>query len=302
MKNLPTISIIVPVFNVENYLHRCIDSILNQSFKNFELLLIDDGSKDNSGNICNEYAEKDSRIKVFHKENGGVSSARNIGLDHAVGEWVAFVDADDEVADGYLNIGAQFVEADIIQKPFSVIDEREKENEYNQENFVLRKREDIFLFFVQKRNNALWDKLIKMKLIGDRRFNTEVSIGEDFLFFLSLLPKVRMWAFDKKGIYRHFVRKGSAMLSVDLAKRIEILWENILHIQNLTTKKDLFFLQKSIVYKSYIILLYSFRRKLNEEQKEKLKVMLLDMKVSELKYVDIKTKLKLLLYRTQFLL
>ena len=80
------VSIIVPVYNTEKFLHRCIDSILAQTYTDFELLLIDDGSKDSSGAICDEYAAKDARVKVFHKENGGVSSARNLGLDNARGE------------------------------------------------------------------------------------------------------------------------------------------------------------------------------------------------------------------------
>lgn len=80
---MPLISVIVPVYNTEKYLHRCIDSILAQTFTDFELLLIDDGSKDNSGKICDEYAAKDSRVRVFHKENGGASSARYMGLNNA---------------------------------------------------------------------------------------------------------------------------------------------------------------------------------------------------------------------------
>ena len=93
--SIPMVSVIVPVYNSSQYLHRCIDSILYQSFNDFEVLLIDDGSIDNSGEICDEYAVKDSRVRVFHKENGGVSSARNVGLGNAVGEWVTFVDSDD---------------------------------------------------------------------------------------------------------------------------------------------------------------------------------------------------------------
>ena len=102
MNKNPKISIIVPVYNAEQYLRRCIDSILNQSFTDFELILIDDGSKDKSSDICDEYAAKDSRIKVYHKENGGVSSARNLGLDNANGEWIAFVDSDDFIKEDYL--------------------------------------------------------------------------------------------------------------------------------------------------------------------------------------------------------
>ena len=99
----PLISIIVPVYNVEKYLQRCIDSILAQSFKDFELILIDDGSKDKSGEICDAYAKRDARIRVFHKENGGVSTARNVGLDTVRGKWTCFVDSDDYVKPYYLH-------------------------------------------------------------------------------------------------------------------------------------------------------------------------------------------------------
>ena len=100
----PIISVIVPVYNVEQYLPHCIDSILTQTFTDFEVLLIDDGSTDNSGRICDEYAKKDNRIRVFHKENGGVSSARNVGLDNAEGEFLGFVDGDDILSPVYLMI------------------------------------------------------------------------------------------------------------------------------------------------------------------------------------------------------
>ena len=97
MNNSPMFSIIIPVYNVENELARCIDSIINQTFGNFELILVDDGSPDNSGSICDEYAKNDSRVQVIHKANGGVSSARNTGLKIAKGEYIWFVDSDDYV-------------------------------------------------------------------------------------------------------------------------------------------------------------------------------------------------------------
>lgn len=96
------ISIIVPVYNVEKYLRKCLDSILSQIYSDFELLLIDDGSKDQSGKICDEYAARDSRIRVFHKENGGVSSTRNLGIEQVKGEWITFIDSDDWVDADYL--------------------------------------------------------------------------------------------------------------------------------------------------------------------------------------------------------
>ena len=128
----PKISIIVPVYNAEKYLHRCIESILAQTFKDFELLLIDDGSKDSSGYICDEYAEKDERVRVLHKVNGGVSSARNLGLNNARGEWGTFADSDDEVCEDWLSTfvdnldgydavvtGFFFVTSDMVQ-PFVI--------------------------------------------------------------------------------------------------------------------------------------------------------------------------------------
>lgn len=93
----PKISVIVPVYKAEKYLHRCVDSILSQTFTDFELLLVDDGSPDNSGNICDDYAKKDTRVRVFHQENKGVSRSRNCGLENAIGEYIMFIDSDDEI-------------------------------------------------------------------------------------------------------------------------------------------------------------------------------------------------------------
>lgn len=118
---MPQISIIVPVYNTEKYLHRCIKSILSQSFTDFELLLINDGSTDNSGGICDEYSTKDPRIRVFNKTNGGVSAARNLGLENAKGEWITFIDSDDWIESEMLstltnnNIDAEVVLCNFYQ-------------------------------------------------------------------------------------------------------------------------------------------------------------------------------------------
>lgn len=101
---MPKVSIIIPVYKAEKCLKRCIESVLNQTYKDWELLLIDDGSPDRSGDICDEYTKRDNRIRVFHKNNGGVSSARNLGLDNVNGEYVTFVDSDDLIDLNTLNV------------------------------------------------------------------------------------------------------------------------------------------------------------------------------------------------------
>lgn len=100
--NTPLISIVIPVYNTEKYLKRCIDSVLGQSFTNFELILVDDGSKDNSGKICDDYAQQDTRVRVIHQDNKGVSVARNKGIDEAKGEYISFIDSDDWVEENFL--------------------------------------------------------------------------------------------------------------------------------------------------------------------------------------------------------
>lgn len=100
----PLISVIVPCYKVERYLPKCIDSILRQTYKNLEVILVDDGSPDRSGEICDTYATKDSRIVVIHKANGGLSDARNVGIDQAKGEWITFIDSDDFVSDSYVEV------------------------------------------------------------------------------------------------------------------------------------------------------------------------------------------------------
>lgn len=102
MEKEDLISIVIPVYKVELYLEKCIESIINQTYKNLEIIIVDDGSPDNCPKICDEYAQKDNRIKVIHKENGGLSDARNAGIDVAAGKYIAFVDSDDYVSNDYI--------------------------------------------------------------------------------------------------------------------------------------------------------------------------------------------------------
>ena len=187
MTSTPVVSIIVPVYNTENFLHRCIDSILAQTYTDFELLLIDDGSKDASGRICDEYVAKDERIRVFHKENGGVSSARNLGLDHVQGEWITFVDADDYIEENFLksfegNLDADLVVGNMEEKgPRGNLLENIPAGYYQSLRKVLNGNLNKLAF------QAPWGKLFRKNLVDSIRFDERMTTGEDFYFMLVYL-------------------------------------------------------------------------------------------------------------------
>lgn len=184
----PTISVIVPVYNAEKYLHRCIDSILAQTYTDFELLLIDDGSKDQSGEICDEYAQKDTRVHVFHQENGGVSSARNLGLDNAKGEWITFVDSDDWVVCFFLEELFKGSDTDLSICGFK-IQGSDEIWQCQPKDCSLDKQGIINLFeSVEYRSyySTPWCKLYRRKIIDQNgiRFNEMLKNGEDSLFVM----------------------------------------------------------------------------------------------------------------------
>lgn len=220
---IPKISIIVPIYNAAPYLCRCIDSILSQSFTDYELLLIDDGSTDESGAICDEYATNDARIHVFHKENGGVSSARNMGLDNAQGEWIYFVDADDEVMEDGISTLLRCEKEGAV---FAVCGYEK----YNTENVLIYSEDDrneniedlrdgvARLFSPRPYNNQayLWNKIFKNELIRRKyiRFDERIKYSEDRLFTIeyicSLEPSLKMY-YNWKPIYRYYQCLDSAM-------------------------------------------------------------------------------------------
>ena len=190
---VPQISIIVPIYNVDQYLSRCLDSILVQTFRDFELLLIDDGSLDKSGEICDEYAIKDSRVKVFHVENNGVSSARNVGLENANGRWIAFIDGDDWIGCEYLNqlyIEVMECHADmILQSPIYVYNNSTNSRKIERKIYSLSEGIrtfilDGFLCFTEPHSKLFRTKKIQNHNI---RFKEGIKIGEDIIFISEFL-------------------------------------------------------------------------------------------------------------------
>ncbi len=188
---VPLVSIIVPVYNAEKYLNRCIDSILSQTMTDFELLLIDDGSKDNSGRICDEYAEKDARVRVFHKPNGGVSSARNLGLDNAKGKWITFVDADDRCSCNYLeHLLSKVDDTDLIISYAVICDSTgEKAEVYPEYRVNATNFERLFVDSDMHWHTSPWAKLYRASIIYENslRFNEMMHIGEDADFLFSFM-------------------------------------------------------------------------------------------------------------------
>lgn len=179
MNNSPKISVIVPIYKAEKYLNRCIDSLLAQTFYDFELLLIDDGSPDNSGAICDAYAEQDSRVRVFHKENGGVSSARQYGLDNALGEYIIHADPDDWVEKGMLK--ALYDEA-IETKADMIICDYYENNDYISQSISNLDYRVLFRdYLLGKYHGACWNKLVRSQIFRQYsiRFPEDIIRWED---------------------------------------------------------------------------------------------------------------------------
>lgn len=201
----PKISIIIPVYNTEKYLHRCVDSILAQTFPDFELLLIDDGSKDSSGKICDEYVNKDSRIRVFHKENGGVSSARNLGILNSLGGYLTFVDSDDYVSVDYLQYLMPQKDEDLVMDSSDGRSSSFKDEFYNDIEAVKTALSGW---------QILWavGKVFKKEIIFKHNLFVDESLfqGEDTLYNLNYLRYVSsLRTSSSKGYYYTMDVEGS---------------------------------------------------------------------------------------------
>lgn len=202
------ISIIVPVYKAEKTIHRCINSIIQQTHTNFELIIIDDGSPDKSGKICDNYAQKDKRIQVIHKKNGGVSSARNIGLNLATGDFITFIDSDDFILNHFLEHLTD-VKADLVIGGFKDMPHPNGNKiylpdalyNYDEITRLLDSEIDSMLF------KSPWGKLFKTDLIRKNKlsFDENISFGEDSVFMLQYLCLCTSIATTSHTDYRYFV-------------------------------------------------------------------------------------------------
>ena len=281
---LPKLSIIVPVYNTEKYIGRCIDSILEQTFTDFELLLIDDGSFDRSGAICEEYACKDQRVRVFHKDNGGVSSARNFGLDNANGEWIAFVDSDDYIEPYFLEGACLDIElSDLVLLPYKIIDiqtleDISQDNEWNKPfviNSYLKNIDNILRLCVTT------GKLFKSKLIGSLRFNPQLKFGEDTVFMINYFAKCLSLSYSKIENDNHYVWVSETSANNDAFERKYRLTVK----EAAKSMKEVYLACKELRFYNYIFLrdfMNNYRRVCDYDMKQNWKEWYMDKTIREL--------------------
>lgn len=214
-ENKNIVSIIVPIYNAENFLNRCLDSIVNQTYNNLEIILINDGSADNSLKIMQNYRDIDQRIKCISQENKGVSATRNVGLKHAAGDFILFIDADDwielNMVEKMLNLFESKTDIDIV---FCSSDNAENQNDVikveNLEVEIWDNNTQIKEFLMHKKmTGMLWNKLIRRKLFDNILFDEEVGYGEDAQALWKVIKKTRCMAVTNEKLYHHVIEISS---------------------------------------------------------------------------------------------
>ena len=225
---MPKATVVVPVYNVEKYLEKCVDSILAQTEPDFELLLVDDGSTDGSGGLCDKLAERDGRVRVIHQENQGLGGARNTGIQQAQGDWLLLVDSDDwiepEILEKTLEAGLR-EEADMVMFPFRSVDEEGRELAVFRENipvgraFALKERKDILLTAP-----VAWNKLYRTAFFRETGLAYPSRVWyEDIRTTPKLMALARRMVFLGDIGYNYLQRQGSIMNSGKVARNVEII-------------------------------------------------------------------------------
>lgn len=222
----PTISVIVSIYNIEKYVARAVESICNQTYKDLEIILVDDGATDNSGKICDEFAIKDSRIKVLHKENGGLSSARNEGVKVATGEYIAFVDGDDWIDESMYEdmiLAIQKYNADLAICNYKAVG-KENTIDTSTENIAVFEGRETLKVFIEEDvryqiQNAAWNKLYKRSLMGDLRF-PEGKLFEDIVYTTKLLAKSKKCVYLDQAYYNYIFDRSDSIMN---SKKVERL-------------------------------------------------------------------------------
>jgi glycosyltransferase involved in cell wall biosynthesis len=204
------LSVIIPVYNVKKYLDECVQSVLKQNLTDFELLLINDGSTDHSGKLCDEYAAADNRVRVFHKENGGVSSARNLGIENAAGEWITFIDSDDYILNSFFSALCDDNNADLIMQGFEYMESGICIKEYTYDPEVLSREDFMLKYNLYPDFSSSWSKFFRNSILKAQiiKFNTKLSFGEDTLFNLKYLQFCNEIATTNRSRYSYRIVGG----------------------------------------------------------------------------------------------
>ncbi|MDO4378753.1 MAG: glycosyltransferase family 2 protein [Erysipelotrichia bacterium] len=217
------ISVIIPVYKVEKYLDRCIESVVGQTYKNLEIILIDDGSPDNCPKMCDDWAKKDNRIRVIHKENEGVSSARNYGIDIATGEYISFVDSDDIIHPKYYEIMLNNIgDADMVYCEYKKFDDKcdfDDSFDYDVETYIYNEIYSKAPFSYSE----VWNKIIRFDILNDLRFKEGIKNAEDTLFSFELSNRCEKVVFVRYKLYGYFVRETGAVGSIDIEGRKDVV-------------------------------------------------------------------------------
>ncbi|MGF7012571.1 glycosyltransferase involved in cell wall biosynthesis [Lachnospiraceae bacterium PF1-22] len=208
------ISVIVPVYKVERYLRKCVDSILIQTYENLEVLLVDDGSPDECGIICDDYAKKDSRIKVIHKDNGGLSDARNAGFEASNGEYILFIDSDDYIESDMIEyLYSNLVEANAEISSCGNFDVYESHTvtEFSGGETIVCNGEAFYSYLLrgEKVRGEIWNKLIKRSVVEDIRF-PKGRLYEDIYFTADMMKNVQTAVIGTEAKY-YYVHRGSSI-------------------------------------------------------------------------------------------
>ena len=206
------VSVIIPVYNVEDYIEKCISSVINQTYNNMEIILVDDGSKDNSGNICEKYSKSDKRIKVIHKKNGGISDARNIGIKNASGIYITFIDSDDFVDNSYVELlydTIEYYDADISIASHRVLYKKKCLNKSNGEKFCAESKEILEkILYDDGIDISAWGKMYKKELFEKIKFPSNM-LYEDAATTYKLVDLSEKIAVNSQPVYNYVIRNNS---------------------------------------------------------------------------------------------
>lgn len=238
MKNYDLISIIVPVYNAEKYLDRCIESLIKQTYRNIEILLVNDGSKDKSGEICNNWSKRDNRIKVIHKENGGASSARNIGLENAIGDYIGFVDSDDTIE---CEMYERLYDLMCKYKVEMAICEKNNRKKKSKDEYLVEKwgQEELLNHFFRVNGQTgvqhVGTRLIKKNILNNFRF-IEGRMNEDVHASYYFATSVKDAVYTNEGFYNYFLNQEGVTNREFTEKNLDLLyiWDVV---YNLTQKE-----------------------------------------------------------------